>query len=159
IGVIEDEKIRLFWDNIPLWYNLGIFNYFEKMNGVVVAETYSAAWSLRLNTEKPIEALAIKSLQSYPLVSCVSIKKRMEMVLNACRDYSIDGVILHRNKSCAPITLGQMDIQAALLKELDIPSVIIDADHMDERNFSPSQFQTRADAFMEMLYEKKGYSL
>jgi benzoyl-CoA reductase/2-hydroxyglutaryl-CoA dehydratase subunit BcrC/BadD/HgdB len=41
------------------------------------------------------------------------------------------------------------------LKELDIPSVIIDADHMDERNFSPSQFQTRADAFMEMLYEKK----
>ena len=159
IGVIENEKIRLFWDNIPLWYNLGLFNYFEKMNGVVVAETYSAAWSLRLNAEKPIEALALKSLKSYPLVSCVSIQKRMEMVLNACREYSIDGVILHRNKSCAPISLGQMDIQAALLKELDIPSVIIDADHMDERNFSPSQFQTRADAFMEMLYEKKGCSL
>lgn len=42
-GVIEDEQIRLFWDNIPLWYNMGIFNYFEKMSGVVVAETYSAA--------------------------------------------------------------------------------------------------------------------
>jgi len=144
----DDEKIRLFWDNIPLWYNMGIFNYFEKMNGVVVAETYSAAWSLRLNADKPIEALALKSLKSYPLVSCVSIQKRMEMVMNACRDYSIDGVILHRNKSCAPITLGQMDIKAALLKELDIPSVIIDADHMDERNFSPSQFQKRADSFM-----------
>ncbi len=155
-GVIGEEKVRLFWDNIPLWYNMGLFNYFEKMGGVVVAETYSAAWSLRLNVDRPIEALALKSLMSYPLVSCVSIEKRKEMVLKACREYSIDGAILHRNKSCVPITLGQMDIKRALEEELDVPSVIIDADHMDDRNFSLAQFQTRVDAFMEMLHEKKG---
>ena len=92
---------------------------------------------------------------SYPLVSCVSINKRKEMVLKACRDYAIDGVIFHRNKSCLPITLGQMEIKQALEEELGIPSVIIDADHMDERNFSLAQFQTRVDAFMEMLLERK----
>lgn len=155
IGVIDEEKLRLFWDNIPLWYNMALFNYFEKMGGVVVAETYSAAWSLRLDANRPLEALALKSLKSYPLVSCVSIKKRIEMVLKACRDYSIDGAILHRNKSCVPITLGQMDIKRALENELGIPSVIIDADHMDAQNFSFAQFQTRADAFMEMLLAKK----
>jgi benzoyl-CoA reductase/2-hydroxyglutaryl-CoA dehydratase subunit BcrC/BadD/HgdB len=157
LGVIEDERIRLFWDNIPLWYNMGLFNYFEKMGGVVVAETYSAAWSLRLDAARPIEALALKSLMSYPLVSCVSINKRKEMVLRACRDYSIDGAILHRNKSCVPISLGQMDIKRALEK-VGIPSVIIDADHMDDRNFSVAQFQTRVDAFLETLLEKKGLS-
>lgn len=156
IGVIDNEKLRLFWDNIPLWYNMGLFNYFEKAGGVVVAETYSAAWSLRLDPERPIEALAMKSLMSYPMVSCVSIEKRKEMVLRACREYKIDGAILHRNKSCVPITLGQMDIKRALEEELNIPSVIIDADHMDERNFSLAQFQTRADAFLEMLLERKG---
>lgn len=155
VGVIENEKVRLFWDNIPLWYNMGLFNYFEKAGGVVVAETYSAAWSLRLDPAKPIEALALKSLQSYPLVSCVSIKKRMDMVLNACREYHIDGAILHRNKSCVPITLGQMDIKRALEQKLGVPSLIIDADHMDAENFSEAQFQTRADAFMEMLLERK----
>lgn len=154
-GVIENEKIRLFWDNIPLWYNMGIFNYFEKMGGVVVAETYSAAWSLRLDVDNPIEALALKSMKSYPMVSCVSIDKRKEMVLKACREYAIDGAILHSNKSCAPISLGQMDIKRALQDELGIPSVVIDADHMDERNFSMAQFQNRADAFMEMLLERK----
>ena len=154
-GVIENEKIRLFWDNIPLWYNMGLFNYFEKFGGVVVAETYSAAWSIRLDTQNPKKALALKSLMSYPLVSCVSINKRKEMVLKACRDYAIDGVIFHRNKSCLPITLGQMEIKQALEQELGIPSVIIDADHMDERNFSLAQFQTRVDAFMEMLLERK----
>jgi benzoyl-CoA reductase/2-hydroxyglutaryl-CoA dehydratase subunit BcrC/BadD/HgdB len=155
IGVIENERVRLFWDNIPPWYNMGLLNYFENMGGVMVAETYSAAWSLRLDVKNPIEALAMKSLMSYPMVSCVSIKKRKEMVLKACREYHIDGAILHSNKSCHPITLGQMDIKRALEKELGIPSLVIDGDHMDERNFSMAQFQTRADAFMEMLLRKK----
>ncbi|MBU0517017.1 MAG: 2-hydroxyacyl-CoA dehydratase family protein, partial [Proteobacteria bacterium] len=118
MGVVEEEKVRLFWDNIPLWYNMGLFNYFEPAGGVVVAETYSAAWSLRLDPERPLEALALKSLKSYPLVSCVSIKTRMDMVLRACRDYHIDGAVLHRNKSCVPITLGQMNIKAALEETL-----------------------------------------
>ncbi len=156
LGVIEHERLRLFWDNIPLWYNMSLFNYFEKMGGVVVAETYSAAWSLRLDADRPLEALALKSLKSYPLVSCVSLKNRINMVVKACRNYSIDGAILHRNKSCAPITLGQMNIKMALEKELGIPSTIIDADHMDAQNFSFGQFQTRVDAFMEMLLAKKG---
>jgi benzoyl-CoA reductase/2-hydroxyglutaryl-CoA dehydratase subunit BcrC/BadD/HgdB len=102
-----------------------------------------------------MEALAMKSLMSYPMVSCVSIKKRKEMVLRACREYRIDGAILHRNKSCVPITMGQTDIARALDAELGVPSVVIDADHMDDRNFSLAQFQTRADAFMEMLAERK----
>jgi benzoyl-CoA reductase/2-hydroxyglutaryl-CoA dehydratase subunit BcrC/BadD/HgdB len=155
IGVIEDEKVRLFWDNIPLWYNMGLFNYFEKMGGVMVAETYSAAWSLRLDPNNPIEALARKGLMSYSLVSCLSIERRKEMVMKACRDFAIDGAVFHQNKSCVPITLGQADIRKALAHELGIPSITIDADHMDSRNFSFAQFQTRADAFMEMLLEKK----
>ncbi len=155
IGVIENEEIRLFWDNIPLWYNMGLFNYFEKAGGVIVAETYSAAWSIRLDPERPIESLARKSLLSYPLVSCVSVEKRIEMVKKACMEYHIDGVILHKNKSCLPITLGQMEIKKELAKEPGIPCLVIDADHMDERNFSFAQFQTRADSFMEMLKAKK----
>ena len=157
IGIIAEEKVRLFWDNIPLWYNLGLFNYFEKYGGVVVAETYSAAWSIRLDTANPLEALAMKSLQSYPMVSCVSMKRRKEMVLRVCRDYHIDGVILHSNKSCLPITLGQMDIKRALQEELGVPSVVIEADHMDPANFSMAQFEARADAFIEVLLQRKGY--
>ncbi|MDD5399505.1 MAG: 2-hydroxyacyl-CoA dehydratase family protein, partial [Dehalococcoidia bacterium] len=157
-GIIAEEKVRLFWDNIPLWYNLGLFNYFERYGGVVVAETYSAAWSIRLDTSKPLEALAMKSLQSYPMVSCVSMQRRKDMVLKACRDYHIDGVILHSNKSCLPITLGQMDIKRALQKELGVPSVVIEVDHMDPANFSMSQFEDRAGSFMEMLLQRKGRS-
>ncbi|MFH1135711.1 MAG: 2-hydroxyacyl-CoA dehydratase family protein [Pseudomonadota bacterium] len=156
VGVIPEEKARLFWDNIPLWYNMGLFNYFEKKGVVVAAETYSAAWSIRLDPDRPLEALALKSLWSYPMVSCLSMDRRKEMVIKACREYRLDGAVFHRNKSCAPITLGQMDIKRALEAELGLPSVVIDADHMDERNFSSAQFQNRIDAFIEMILQKKG---
>lgn len=155
MGAVEDERVRLFWDNIPLWHNMGIFNYFESSGGVFVAETYSAAWSLRLDPDDPVRSLALKSLMSYPLVSCVSIDRRKEMVLKACRDYAIDGAVFHRNRSCVPISLGQEDIARALDEELGIPSVFIDADHMDSRSFSMAQFQARADAFMEIILERK----
>ncbi len=155
IGVIEQERIRLFWDNIPLWYNMGLFNAFEDWGAVFVAETYSAAWSMRMDPRKPIESLALKSLVSYPMASCTSIRKRRDMVLQACRQYRIDGAVLHSNKSCVPISLGQMDIKQALEEELGIPSVVVDGDHMDDRNFSAGQFRARVEAFLEMLLEKK----
>jgi benzoyl-CoA reductase/2-hydroxyglutaryl-CoA dehydratase subunit BcrC/BadD/HgdB len=153
-GVIPHERIRLFWDNIPLWYNMKLFNYFEKWDAVVVAETYTSAWTLRMDPNKPLESIAYKTLVSYPLVSCVSLNKRLELIRKAVRDYRIDGAILHSNRSCKPISMGQMDIQSVLLQELSVPSIMFDGDHMDEGKFSMAQFQTRIDAFMEMLLHK-----
>ncbi|HEY5531556.1 MAG TPA: 2-hydroxyacyl-CoA dehydratase family protein [Candidatus Anoxymicrobiaceae bacterium] len=153
-GVIPNERIRLFWDNIPLWYNMRLFNYFEKWGAVVVAETYSSAWTMRMDPEKPLESIAYKSLVSYPLVSCVSLNKRIELVKKAVRDYHVDGAVLHSNMSCKPISMGQMDIQRVLHDELSIPSIMFDGDHMDGDKFSLAQFQTRVDAFMELLLDR-----
>ncbi len=154
-GVIPNERLRLFWDNIPLWHNMRLFNYFEKWDAVVVAETYTSAWTMRMDPDRPLESIARKSLVSYPLVSCVSLEKRIELIRKAVAEYSIDGAILHSNRSCKPISMGQMDIQRVLLDELGVPSVVFDGDHMDPEKFSTAQFQTRVDAFMEMLLERK----
>jgi benzoyl-CoA reductase/2-hydroxyglutaryl-CoA dehydratase subunit BcrC/BadD/HgdB len=154
-GVIPDERIRLFWDNIPLWHNMKLFNYFEKWNAVVVAETYTSAWTMRMDSDKPLESIAYKSLISYPLVSCVSLDKRMDLVRKAVVDYRIDGAVFHSNRSCKPISMGQMDIMKMLSGELSVPCMMFDGDHMDGGKFSTAQFQTRTDAFMEMLTERK----
>lgn len=157
-GVIPNERIRLFWDNIPLWHNMRLFNYFEKWDAVVVAETYTSAWTMRMDPERPLESIAYKSLVSYPLVSCVSLNRRIELIKKAVVDYRIDGAVLHSNRSCKPISMGQMDIQKVLVEELSVPSVMFEGDHMDAEKFSMAQFQTRIDAFMEMLLERKGLS-
>ena len=51
--------------------------------------------------------------------------------------------------------MGQLDIRQVLADEFHIPSVLFDGDHMDGDKFSFAQFQTRIDAFLEMLTEKK----
>jgi benzoyl-CoA reductase/2-hydroxyglutaryl-CoA dehydratase subunit BcrC/BadD/HgdB len=51
--------------------------------------------------------------------------------------------------------MGQMDIGRVLAEELSVPSVMFDGDHMDGEKFSMAQFQTRIDALMEMILEKK----
>lgn len=150
-GVIPNERIRLFWDNIPLWYDMRLFNYFERWDAVVVAETYTSAWTLRMDPERPLESIAYKSLVSYPLVSCVSLAKRLELIEKAVRDYKVDGAVLHSNRSCKPISMGQMDIQRHLSEVLGVPSIMFDGDHMDPEKFTMSQFQSRIDPFMEML--------
>ena len=133
IGVIENEKIRLFWDNIPLWYNMGLFNYFEKLGGVVVAETYSAAWSMRMDPDKPIESLACKSLVSYPMVSCVSVKQTQGNGHQGLPGLS------HRRGHAPPEQVlrahhpgpdGHRSVHWR--RNSDVPSVIIDGDHMDD---------------------------
>jgi len=37
-GQIENERFRLLWWGIPLWFNMGIFNYFESLGGVFAYE-------------------------------------------------------------------------------------------------------------------------
>ena len=72
------------------------------------------------------------------------------------RDYKVDGAILHSNRSCKPISMGQMDIQRMLAEKLSVPSVMFDGDHMDGERFTMSQFQSRIDAFMELLLDARG---
>jgi benzoyl-CoA reductase/2-hydroxyglutaryl-CoA dehydratase subunit BcrC/BadD/HgdB len=54
---------------------------------------------------------------------------------------------MHSNRSCKPYSFGQYEIQ----KKLSVPSVIIEADMVDERAFSEAQVVTRLEAFLESL--------
>jgi len=62
---------------------------------------------------------------------------------------------MHSNRSCKPYSLGQYDIQRIVEKERGIPSLMIEADMVDERSFSESQVATRIDAFMEVIKQRK----
>ena len=55
---------------------------------------------------------------------------------------------------CKPISMGQLDIQRLLHEGLSVPSIMFDGDRMDGEKFSMALFQTRTDAFMEMLLRK-----
>jgi benzoyl-CoA reductase/2-hydroxyglutaryl-CoA dehydratase subunit BcrC/BadD/HgdB len=74
-----------------------------------------------------------------------------ENVVQMIDKYEVDGVVMHSNRSCKPYSLGQYDIQKIIQKKRGIPTLLLEADMVDERSFSESQIETRIDAFMEVL--------
>lgn len=149
-GVITEEKFRLMWDNIAIWYNLGLMNYLEDRGAVSVIETYTCytGWGEKLDLSKgPIKAINKKYMEGY---LNIDLDSKINLVLDIAKDYKIDGALLFSNRSCKPYSVGQYDIKLALEKK-GVRSVIFEADMVDQRAYSEATIKNRLDAFLEML--------
>ena len=78
-------------------------------------------------------------------------KEDEESMKNLIKKYDVDGVVMHSNRSCKPYSFVQYDLQKMIRDRLNIPTLILEADMVDERNFSESQVESRIDAFMEIF--------
>ncbi len=156
ISMVPNEKYRLLWDNLPVWFKTRWFSdKFSSKNAALVACTYTAAWSgvVDLIDKKDLrKSLGIASSSIY---INISIDKMVNLLKEMIIDFDIDGVVMHSNRSCKPYSLGQYDLQKMIMDDMGIPTLSIEADQVDERNFSESQIENRIDAFMEMLDNKK----
>ncbi|MHA1595381.1 MAG: 2-hydroxyacyl-CoA dehydratase subunit D [Candidatus Baldrarchaeia archaeon] len=154
IGVVDEEKYRLVLSGIPYWHNLRLFNYLEEKYGAVfVYELYTATWGIyKPDPSKPLESLAYKSLFN-PIN--LPGEWTVEWIVKVMKEYDADGVIMLSSRSCKATSLLHPAAQKVLSKEYDIPCLIIEADHTDERAYSDAQVKVRLDAFMEMLEARK----
>lgn len=157
ISAIPNEKYRLLWDNLPIWYRLRwLSEKFAAHDACLVADTYTTAWCMSLkymDEDRFFDSLAEGYTRSY---LNIGVDEMIKIVLAMVDKYDVDGFVMHSNRSCKPYSLGQYDIQRAVQKERGIPSVIIESHMVDERSFSESQTETRIDAFMEIISQKKG---
>lgn len=155
ISIVPDEKYRLLWDNLPVWYKTKwLSDKFASHQACLVADTYTSAWSgvvHLIDEENFIESMAVAYSSVYINVSIDAMYGTLKrMILK----YGVDGLVMHSNRSCKPYSLGQYYLQKRVQSELSTPVLIIEADMVDERNFSESQIDTRIDAFMEIVKEK-----
>jgi benzoyl-CoA reductase/2-hydroxyglutaryl-CoA dehydratase subunit BcrC/BadD/HgdB len=151
IGAVKNEKKRLLWDNLPVWYRLRYLAEFLGEHGVaIVASTYTNAWgelAELIDPERPFETMARTYI--YPILNRGAGDKlaTMERMIG---DYHLDGVILHSDRSCKPYSIGQID-QRDRLSKRGVPALLLEADHSDPRSFSEEQVANRLAAFVEML--------
>jgi benzoyl-CoA reductase/2-hydroxyglutaryl-CoA dehydratase subunit BcrC/BadD/HgdB len=74
-----------------------------------------------------------------------------DQVIAMIDKYDVQGLVMHSNRSCKPYSFGQYDIRRIIQEKRGIPTLMLEADMVDERSFSEAQVETRIDAFMEML--------
>ncbi len=155
IAMVPEEKYRLLWDNLPVWYKTKwLSDTFASHGACLVADTYTSAWSGVidfLDEENYIESLAFAYSNIYINISIDRMYKTLKKMLVK---YNADGLVMHSNRSCKPYSLGQYDLRKMVMDDLGIPTLIIEADMVDERLFSEGQIETRIEAFMELLSNK-----
>ncbi|MHB8895407.1 MAG: 2-hydroxyacyl-CoA dehydratase subunit D [Candidatus Geothermincolia bacterium] len=149
IGAVPDEKYRLIWDNIPIWYemrNLG--NLFASNHTCLVADTYTTAWAVDIRIEDPLTSMADAYTKVY---LNISIDLMLEQLTALLERFSADGLVMHSNRSCKPYSLGQYDLARAITERTGKPALIIEADMTDSRVYSEAQTRERVEAFIESL--------
>jgi benzoyl-CoA reductase/2-hydroxyglutaryl-CoA dehydratase subunit BcrC/BadD/HgdB len=152
IGAVRNERKRLLWDNLPIWYRLRYLGETLGAYGIaLVASTYTNAWgelAKFIDPSRPLESMA--RVYTYPILNRGTGHKLSTMV-DMIEKYHLDGVILHSDRSCKPYSIGQMDQRDRLLREQGLPALLLEADHNDPRSFSQEQTAKQMTAFIEML--------
>lgn len=152
IGAVKTEKYRILWDNLPIWHNLSwMSRQLASLGIAVVISNYTYQWgepAKYIDPGNPMESAARAYLHA---VLNRSSGYKLQQMKEMIEDFSLDGVLLHSDRSCKPYSLGQMDQAANLLNEIGVPSLILEADHNDARIFSEEQTKTRLQAFSEMM--------
>jgi bcr-type benzoyl-CoA reductase subunit B len=157
IGAVPKEKYRLLWDNLPVWFRMKwLSEKFASQDACLVADTYTSAWCGALRYVDENDFLGSMAECHTRIYLNVGVDEMARQVMEMVDKYDVDGIVMHSNRSCKPYSLGQYDIQRIVQEKKGIPTVMIEADMVDERSFSEGQIETRIEAFIEVLKERKG---
>jgi benzoyl-CoA reductase/2-hydroxyglutaryl-CoA dehydratase subunit BcrC/BadD/HgdB len=150
IGILPSEKHRLLWDNIPVWYemrNLG--RLFMELETCLVADTYTSAWTFEgVDINNPMASMARIYAEVY---LNINLERMADKQASLAERFSVDGMIMHSNRSCKPYSLGQYDLAREFSQRTGLPTLIIEADHTDSRWYNQAEAENRIRDFVETI--------
>ncbi len=149
IGVIPNERFRLYWENLPIWFKFrDHFEFLAAHDAVILTSLYAHAWSYDFDVSNPMRTLA----ENYTSVfSNIELEERAERAVELFRRYSLNGSIMFMNRSCKAVTFGVLDLRNLITRETGIPALVFESDMGDPRFYSEAQIRTRLEAYLETL--------
>jgi benzoyl-CoA reductase/2-hydroxyglutaryl-CoA dehydratase subunit BcrC/BadD/HgdB len=148
-GAILEERYRLLWDNIAIWYRLfRLFSLFTDAGACFVVDTYTNAWSASVDTDEPILGLA----RTYATVYInQSLQARADQMTDLVERFAVDGMVFHSNRSCKPYSLGQYELLEEIGQRTGVPGLVLEADMCDTRLYAEEPIKNRIQAFLDVL--------
>lgn len=149
-----EERFRLVWDNIPFWFALGsVVRRLSDLGAVLVGATYFYHWVRDIDPGDPLRSMG--RAYSTAITMNQSVAHKIEKIGMLLKLYQADGLIIHSNRSCKADSLGSLDLQRVVESRLGVPVLMLEGDHTDPRAVSDAVVQTRLEAFIEGLEQRK----
>ncbi len=150
IGGIREERHRLLWDNLPMWFAVRELSTLLAEQGFnFVCTSYTNAWAEAGIQVDPADPYASIARAYTHIILNQDLANRHGILRRLASDYSCDGAILHSDRSCKPYSIGQVDLKERLSEELGIRVLLLEADHNDPRAWAAEPGANRISAFME----------
>jgi bcr-type benzoyl-CoA reductase subunit B len=154
IGSIADERYRVLWDNLPVWFKMRrLEQFFNEQKTALVVTTYANSWGGLGHfddgsTADVYKALAVSYLSVY---INLGFDERIKYLAQLIDEFNLTGFIMHSNRSCKPYSVGMYRLQDEVTRLTGKPGVVIEADQNDPRVYSDAQVETRLEAFIESM--------
>ncbi len=154
---VPNEKVRLLWDNLPIWYDLRLFDELEQYETIFVIDTYTQAWGPRfmgiVDENNPIRSYGYYVGSGF---LNVQIERRYDLLKELIAQYKVDGIVMHSDRSCKPYSLVQPELAKRVRDELSVPSLLLEADHNDQAGYDREKVIERLKDFIDMIKANKG---
>ncbi len=152
-GAVEGERIRLYWEGMPIWGRLRDHSEFFGSKGVsIVASTYCNSWIFSSFSASDPFASTARAYTELFIARSDDFKE--QYIRNMTEIFDIDGIIFHDSKTCHNNTNSHYGMPQRLEETSGIPSIVVNGDLNDLRCLSDEQMKTNFEAFIEQLEER-----
>lgn len=153
-AAVPSEKVRIFWDGMPIWGRLRALSELFAANGAaVVASTYCNSWVFDdLDSADPLASMASAYTKIFINRGEYYKQSALESMIN---QFNADGIIFHDAKTCFHNSNNRFGLPKRLYDAAGIDCLVIDGDLNDLRFFTDGQTRTKIETFIEQLAEKK----
>ncbi len=150
IAAVPGERVRLVWDNLPIWYELGrLSRFLASQKACLVADTYTTAWADNdLRADAGFEGMARVYTRVFLNRGLEPKTASLERLLH---EYQADGFVMHSNRSCKPYSFGQYDMRRRVSAATGKPGLVLEGDMADEAHFADGPAYNRLQAFCEQI--------
>jgi benzoyl-CoA reductase/2-hydroxyglutaryl-CoA dehydratase subunit BcrC/BadD/HgdB len=150
VGGIREDRHRLLWDNLPIWFAVrGLSTLLASQGFNFVCASYTNAWAEAASRIDPADPYGSAAVAYTHIILNQDLPNRLDILRRLSREYGVDGAVLHSDRSCKPYSIGQVDLKDRLARELGIRVLLLEADHSDPRAYASEQGENRLTSFME----------
>jgi benzoyl-CoA reductase/2-hydroxyglutaryl-CoA dehydratase subunit BcrC/BadD/HgdB len=154
VGVVEKGAPRIF-AILPDHHSDPRLEHLVKEMGMALVATdseFSATTGVPIEKMKtpndPCVTIASQYLQG-SLYVCLG--GRVSIILEACKQLNVDGVLNHTHVGCRSVAGDALLLKEAITKKLGIPVLLLEWENFDPRVYNDTQYRTKLELFKQML--------
>jgi len=146
-GTALPERYRILWYPWVPVQQTNIFSTLKEHGVSIPMVEVARVWWSELDESDPFKSLALKALENLHVGRA---EKRVKALVNLAEEYDVNGVIHFATPACHCENIAFPLVRDAM-KEKGLPTLNLEGDMTDERNYSPDQTMKKLTSFVEVL--------